>query len=126
LHAGNVGAQALRRVSQHGGIVQIAAGGVYQTRRWPNCALFATLDGASLVLFPIRYEDTPTEVWTVDPSVFFGPAITPVGWICTGAIRRRRTYRRRLHLINCPSRSRGFVETSRRVAGSQWLSARTS
>ena len=57
-------------VSQHGGTVEIAAGAAYQTRRWPNCALYATLQGASIELFPIRYEDTPTEVWTVDPSVF--------------------------------------------------------
>ncbi len=57
-------------VSQHGATLNIAAGAAYQTRRWPQCALYATVDGSSLELFPIRYEDKPSEVWTIDPSVF--------------------------------------------------------
>ncbi|MBP7394077.1 MAG: ATP-binding protein, partial [Zoogloea sp.] len=36
----------------------------------PNRALYCTVDGAELRVFPIRYEDSPIEVWTVDPSLF--------------------------------------------------------
>ena len=59
-----------RVVSWHGATVGVAAGAAYQTRRWANRALYATVDGPSLAIFPIRYEDSPVEVWTVDPSVF--------------------------------------------------------
>jgi UDP-2,3-diacylglucosamine pyrophosphatase LpxH len=47
-----------------------AAGAAYQTRKWPNRAMYATLKGNQATVFPIRYEDTPQEVWTVDPSLF--------------------------------------------------------
>ena len=57
-------------VSPQGGVVYLAAGASYQTRRWPNRALYVTVQDSSLSVFPIRYEDSPTEVWTVDPSVF--------------------------------------------------------
>ena len=53
-----------------GRVVHLAAGASYQTRQWPNRALYCTVDGAELRVFPIRYEDSPTEVWTVDPSLF--------------------------------------------------------
>jgi tetratricopeptide (TPR) repeat protein/predicted phosphodiesterase len=54
----------------NGGMVQLAAGASYQTRLWPNRAMYVTVDATKLRIFPIRYEDTPTEIWTVDPSVF--------------------------------------------------------
>ena len=57
-------------VSPQGELVHLAAGAANQTRRWANRALYVTLTGSSLTVFPIRYEDSPTEVWTVDPSVF--------------------------------------------------------
>ena len=57
-------------VSPQGELVHLAGGAAYQTRRWPNRALYVTLKDSSLSVFPIRYEDSPTEVWTVDPSVF--------------------------------------------------------
>ncbi len=47
-----------------------AAGAAYQTRKWPNRAMYCALNGKELTVFPIRYEDTPKEVWTVDPSLF--------------------------------------------------------
>jgi len=47
-----------------------AAGAAYQTRKWPNRAMYCALNGKELTIFPIRYEDTPKEVWTVDPSLF--------------------------------------------------------
>ncbi|MES2937848.1 MAG: tetratricopeptide repeat protein [Pseudomonadota bacterium] len=54
-----------------GTTLQLAAGAAYQTRKWPNRALYVTLEAeGSLRVFPIRYEDSPTEVWTIDPSVF--------------------------------------------------------
>jgi tetratricopeptide (TPR) repeat protein/predicted phosphodiesterase len=57
-------------VSASGGYLHIAAGAAYQTRKWPNRALYGTFDGAAVTVFPIRYEDQPREVWVVDPSVF--------------------------------------------------------
>ncbi|MBB5413685.1 tetratricopeptide (TPR) repeat protein/predicted phosphodiesterase [Paraburkholderia sp. HC6.4b] len=54
-----------------GTTLHFAAGAAYQTRKWPNRALYVTLENSgSLRVFPIRYEDSPVEVWTVDPSVF--------------------------------------------------------
>jgi hypothetical protein len=47
-----------------------SAGAAYQTRKWPNRAMYGALNGKELTVFPIRYEDTPKEVWTVDPSLF--------------------------------------------------------
>ena len=57
-------------VSRRGELLHVAAGAAYQTRRWPNRALYATFENEHLMIFPIRYEDRPREVWTVDPSVF--------------------------------------------------------
>jgi len=57
-------------VSANGAALHIAAGAAYQTRKWPNRAIYATLEDQRLRIFPIRYEDQPREVWTVDPSVF--------------------------------------------------------
>jgi tetratricopeptide (TPR) repeat protein/predicted phosphodiesterase len=57
-------------VSGRGGLLHVATGGAYQTRRWPNRALYATFEDRHLTIFPIRYEDSPRELWTVDPSVF--------------------------------------------------------
>jgi predicted phosphodiesterase len=53
-----------------GQILNIAAGAAYQTRLWPNRALYTTIDGNTATIFPIRYEDQPQEVWVIDPSVF--------------------------------------------------------
>lgn len=57
-------------VSDHRSTVYIAAGAAYQTREWPNRAVYTTFDGASLEVRPVRYEDSPIESWTIDPSVF--------------------------------------------------------
>jgi len=56
--------------SAYGQSLFCAAGAAYQTRKWPNRAMYATLDDNQLTIFPIRYEDQPKEVWTVDPSLF--------------------------------------------------------
>ncbi|MFL5385818.1 MAG: tetratricopeptide repeat protein [Longimicrobiaceae bacterium] len=55
--------------SASGGILHLAAGAAYQTRKWPNRALYSTFDRGAVTIFPIRYEDEP-EAWVVDPSVF--------------------------------------------------------
>ncbi len=56
--------------SAEGAILRCAAGAAYQSRKWPNRALYARLEDSSLAIFPIRYEDAPREIWTTDPSVF--------------------------------------------------------
>lgn len=53
-----------------GRAVHISAGAAYQSRKWPNRAIYTALDGSELVLYPIQYQDDPQEVWTLDPSVF--------------------------------------------------------
>jgi hypothetical protein len=53
-----------------GMVLYEAAGAAYQEAPWPRCALYASYDKASLNVFPIRYEGSPNEVWTVDPGVF--------------------------------------------------------
>lgn len=52
-----------------GEALHMAAGAAYQTRRWPNRALYGVAEDDHVHVFPIRYEDAP-ELWTVDPSVF--------------------------------------------------------
>jgi UDP-2,3-diacylglucosamine pyrophosphatase LpxH len=56
--------------SAFGQSLNCAAGAAYQTRKWPNRAMYATLNGQNVVAFPTRYEDKPKERWTVDPSLF--------------------------------------------------------
>jgi tetratricopeptide (TPR) repeat protein/predicted phosphodiesterase len=56
-----------------GEALHIAAGATYQTRRWPSRAFFARVEGGQVELFPIRYEDSPQEAWTLDTSLFPGP-----------------------------------------------------
>jgi predicted phosphodiesterase len=53
-----------------GEALHLAAGASYQTRRWPNRAIYAAINGDRVALFPIRFEDQPQENWTVDPSLF--------------------------------------------------------
>ncbi|HTU47404.1 MAG TPA: metallophosphoesterase [Bryobacteraceae bacterium] len=50
-----------------------AAGAAYQSRRWPNRALFATFENGRLTILPTRYEDSPRPVWTLDPSLYPEP-----------------------------------------------------
>jgi predicted phosphodiesterase len=66
LHDTNVETSA----SMYDGFVHLAAGATYQTRKWPNRGFFAEFDGKDLTVLPIRYEDQPREIWTVDPSLF--------------------------------------------------------
>ncbi len=56
--------------SPEGRMLRFAAGAAYQTRKWPNRALYSTLNDDRITLFPIRYEDAPRPTWTTDSSVF--------------------------------------------------------
>jgi formylglycine-generating enzyme required for sulfatase activity/predicted MPP superfamily phosphohydrolase len=60
-------------VSANSGYLKLAAGAAYQTRYYQNSAMYATFDGYQVTIFPIRYEDTPREIWTLDASVFPSP-----------------------------------------------------
>lgn len=51
-------------------VLYVSAGAAYQTRKWPNRATYVSFDGTDITIFPIRCEDSPSEIWTVDPSVF--------------------------------------------------------
>ena len=69
-------------IDPSGGCVHLSAGACYQTRKWPNRALLCrvNLKACYLTTLPIRYEDSPNEVWTVDPSLFpFDPDLHYAG-----------------------------------------------
>jgi predicted phosphodiesterase len=53
-----------------GDALHMAAGAAYQTRAWPNAALYDSFQDGQIEVFPIRYVDQPRPLWTVDPSVF--------------------------------------------------------
>ncbi|ACF43030.1 SUMF1/EgtB/PvdO family nonheme iron enzyme [Pelodictyon phaeoclathratiforme] len=57
-------------LSGSGELLHVAAGASYNERKWPNRAIYSTFHDGQLTLFPIRYEDSPEEIWTVDPSVY--------------------------------------------------------
>src|SRR5262249_16701627 len=61
-----------------GNALHFAAGAAYQTRKWPNRALYVAVDNGKVEVFPIRYEDQPHEIWTTDPSVFPEPPHTQI------------------------------------------------
>ena len=65
-----------RIVSADGGYLKLAAGASYQTRQYPNSAMYGTFYGNQVTIFPIRYEDSPREVWMLDTSVFPSPSYT--------------------------------------------------
>jgi predicted phosphodiesterase len=56
--------------SPEGELFCCAAGAAYDTREWPNRAIYASLEDDRLTIFPIRYEDDPRPIWTTDPRVF--------------------------------------------------------
>lgn len=59
-------------LTRSGDVLHIAAGACYQARRWPKRAMFARadVDTGEVSIAPIRYEDRPHQIWTIDPSVF--------------------------------------------------------
>ena len=56
--------------SVHGHALHLTAGAAYNSRKWPNRALYCTIEGEGVTVFPISYVDKPEEVWTTDPSPF--------------------------------------------------------
>ncbi len=61
-------------VSANGGYLKLAAGASYQTRQWPNTAMYVTFENSGVTIFPIRYEDKPGEKWTLDTSLYPSPS----------------------------------------------------
>jgi tetratricopeptide (TPR) repeat protein len=51
-----------------GEALYLTAGATYQTG--PKRAIYATIGGDRITVFPIRFEGQPREIWTVDPSLF--------------------------------------------------------
>lgn len=56
--------------NSNGQAIYISAGAAYQTRKYPNTAMFGTYSGRKVELLPIRYEDQPREVWSIDTSIY--------------------------------------------------------
>ena len=54
-----------------GAMLHLAAGAAYQTRHYPNRALYVTVDQGESRIFPIHYVDSPREAWVHDTSLFF-------------------------------------------------------
>ncbi|MBB4268002.1 metallophosphoesterase family protein [Roseospira visakhapatnamensis] len=53
-----------------GSAIYLAAGAAYQTRRYPNRALYVDVDGDRVTVRPIQYVDSPQEYWVPDTSLF--------------------------------------------------------
>lgn len=51
-------------------VLLLAAGAAYQTRKYPQQALYCTVNDNMIEVFPIHYVDKPKENWTLDTSVF--------------------------------------------------------
>lgn len=64
--------EAEASVSSSNSILNIATGAVYQTRKYPNRILYIKVSPISgeVRITPLRYEDSPNEIWTLDTSVF--------------------------------------------------------
>lgn len=61
----------VHHVASHAGSnLMLAAGAAYNTSRWPNRALYVTVDGSEARVYPIHYVDRPHRAWTLDTSVF--------------------------------------------------------
>jgi len=59
--------------SANGGYLKLAAGASCQGRKWPNSAMYATFDGRQVIIFPVRYEESQREAWTLDTSLYPSP-----------------------------------------------------
>ncbi|PPC90338.1 MAG: hypothetical protein CTY34_08195 [Methylobacter sp.] len=62
-------------VNPQGSCFHIAAGACYQTRDYPNTALFCTVDfeKRQLEILPLEYVDSPRPKWVLDTSLFDAP-----------------------------------------------------
>jgi predicted phosphodiesterase len=59
-----------KRISGSDSAIHLAAGALYQTRKWPNTAMLCCAHHNEIMLTPLVYNDSPSEVWTVDPSQY--------------------------------------------------------
>jgi predicted phosphodiesterase len=57
-------------VGLHGDALQLTAGATYQTKMWPNTAMMCTMKAGKVTVHPVKYNDSPREVWALDPSIF--------------------------------------------------------
>ena len=57
-------------VGIQGRSAHLAAGAIYQDGNYPLQAMFGSLAKTELRILPIRYEDKPKAVWTIDTSQF--------------------------------------------------------
>ena len=57
-------------VVHDGASLHLTAGATYQTKKWPNTAMICTLREEGLTVHPIRFSDSPMEVWVTDPSIY--------------------------------------------------------
>lgn len=66
--------EILKIAGSHGEAMHLATGAAYQGSSWPNRAIYGRADYESgeVMVYPLRYEDTPRPVWTLDTSVFPG------------------------------------------------------
>ena len=53
-----------------GASLHLAAGACYQTTKYPNTAMFCRYDGASFIVTPIRFGETPRPMWVLDTTLF--------------------------------------------------------
>lgn len=52
------------------GVLSLAAGATYQTRTWPNTAMFCKFSAKTVHIAPVRYSDSPREAWVADTCIF--------------------------------------------------------
>ncbi|MBF0108536.1 MAG: SUMF1/EgtB/PvdO family nonheme iron enzyme [Magnetococcales bacterium] len=57
-------------IGSGGSLFHMAAGAGYQTSKYPNRALFATVEAGRITVFPIHYVDKPKESWVHDTGFF--------------------------------------------------------
>jgi formylglycine-generating enzyme required for sulfatase activity len=50
--------------------LQLAAGAAYQTDHWPKSALFCRYVDGAVTVYPLKYQDSPNRVWTLDTGVY--------------------------------------------------------
>jgi predicted MPP superfamily phosphohydrolase len=51
-----------------GGYLKLAAGAAFQTREYPNTAMYTVFERNRVTITPIHYEDSPDKAWKVDTS----------------------------------------------------------
>lgn len=63
-------AAAVSNAGIGGDVIHLAAGATYQTRKYPNIALYGTVAGGNLTVSPIHYCDSPIPAWVPHNGLF--------------------------------------------------------